>query len=158
MWKLLKIASLSDYWENIGFDWSLIYFFYSSFLTEHQWPEAEGGWTVQIHKPHLQLRQQHFQLSAREAAALRRWEDFSFTYLKDKKKKHKNLLLFLSENKFSWKCVFHMKKKFPKKRYIFINFKTRKKKDIYFNLFVFHLFSSQKHRRENNQELKNNRS
>lgn len=158
MWKLLKIASLSDYWENIGIDWSLIYFFYSSFLTEHQWPEAEGGWTVQIHKPHLQLRQQHFQLSAREAAALRRWEDFSFTYLKDKKKNTKTFYYFYLKINSPENVFFTWKKKIPKKRYIFIHFKTRKKKDIYFNLFVFHLFSSQKHRRENNQELKNNRS
>lgn len=154
MWKLLKIASLSDYWESIGFEWSLFYFFYSSFLTEHQWPEAEGGWTVQIHKPHLQLRQQHFQLSAGEAEALRRWEDFSFTHFEDKKKTQKPFYFHLKINSPKRICFSHEKNVFPKKKINLSIILTHEKKspDIYFNLFVFHLFSSQKHRRENNQD------
>lgn len=147
MWKLLKIASLSDYWENIGFDWSLIYLFYSSFLTEHQWPEAEGGWTVQIHKPHLQLRQQHFQLSAREAAALRRWEDFSFTYLKDKKKNTKTFYYFYLKINSPENVFFTWKKNFLKKDTFSLILRHEKKK-IFILTFLFFTCSQVKNTEE----------
>lgn len=147
MWKLLKIASLSDYWENIGFDWSLIYFFYSSFLTEHQWPEAEGGWTVQIHKPHLQLRQQHFQLSAREAAALRRWEDFSFTHLKDKKKNTKTFYYFYLKINSPENVFFTWKKNFLKKDTFSLILRHEKKK-IFILTFLFFTCSRVKNTEE----------
>lgn len=147
MWKLLKIASLSDYWENIGFDWSLIYLFYSSFLTEHQWPEAEGGWTVQIHKPHLQLRQQHFQLSAREAAALRRWEDFSFTHLKDKKKNTKTFYYFYLKINSPENVFFTWKKNFLKKDTFSLILRHEKKK-IFILTFLFFTCSQVKNTEE----------